>query len=222
MKPKIDSPIKLYFYKYLKGGQKTFNVGGLLMTPHFNEEMEKVEWYFENPNKVSINLYALNGYIDNLLFDFTKTTSPKFYDLLRNKQYVMTNKELYFSPKDKKEFLEKLSEVKTFSFDDFSFDVEPFDLLVTTSNDRLLFTVFLTISNPHNPYTDEKLSRSELYDMMGGLDSEDDFIGSFDNHYASFINYIFHEKPNIFDHNDMYIQLDLRFFLDNKEIKYWY
>lgn len=221
MKPKIDSPIKLYFYKFLKGGQKIFNVGGLLMTPHFNEEMEKIEWYFENPNKVSINLYALNGYIDNILFEFTKATSPKFYELLRNEQYVMTNKELYFSPKDKKEFLEKLSEVKTFSFDDFSFDVEPFDLLATTSADRLLFTVFLSISNPHNRYTNEKLSRSELYEMMGGLDFESDFKGSFDTHYASFVSYIYKEKPNIFDVNEMYIEFDLRFFLDKKEIKYW-
>ena len=41
MIPKIDSPIKLYFYKFLKGGRKQIQVGDITLTPEYDEYSDK-------------------------------------------------------------------------------------------------------------------------------------------------------------------------------------
>ena len=222
MKPKIDSPIKLYFYKYLMGGERTFNFGGVILEPSYNEDNDQIAWYISNPNNESFSLTTLYHQIDGILNDFSLLTDESFYYELKGEQVIESKNQLYFSEKDKNKFLELSKQSKTFSFGNFSFIILPYDVDIHVDSNRLLITVYVKVINPTNNSTGEKIGYAELNEMMDGLAYDDDFIEKMDATFPSLTTYIYGNMPNIFDPNMMYIQNDMLFYTDKKKsIKYW-
>ena len=82
------NPIKLYFYKWLKGGNKTFDLNGILLTPEIDEAEDFINWYIKNPNDISYTKYGLSAFIDNELYNFSRLTASEFYGKLYRKQSV--------------------------------------------------------------------------------------------------------------------------------------
>jgi hypothetical protein len=108
MNPKIDSPIKLYFYKFLRGGRKTIEVDDITLTPEYDEYSDKVYWTMDNPNDSSYSSYVLRAYVQESAHDFGKLTSEEYFKEVDKKQKLETPKAIYLNLNKKISFYNTL------------------------------------------------------------------------------------------------------------------
>jgi hypothetical protein len=215
------NPIKLYFYKWLKGGNITFDLNGLLLTPRIDDAEDFIHWEMKNPDDVSYTIYALNGFIDNELYNFSKLTASEFYDKLYRKQSVEVPRKLYINDEDFDSFLNYARSKEIYHFGEVKATMSVFDISFDVYSDSFYINLDVKLFNPLNPKTKEKLHYSEVQDVMLGLNEDDRFIEYIDGLFARLLNEIW-DIPTLIDKENMSIQVYPRFYTDKgQKIETW-
>lgn len=207
------NPIKLYFYKWLKGGNKTFDFNGILLTPRIDDAEDFIHWDMQNPNDISYTSYAINNFIDNELYNFSKVTASEFYDRLYRKQSVKVPRKLYINDEDFDSFLNYTRSKEIYHFSEVKATMSVFDISFDVNSDSFYINLDIKLLNPTNPETSEKLNYSEVQDLMLGLDEDDRFIEYIDGLFTRLLNEIW-EIPTLIDKENMSIQVYPRFYTD--------
>ena len=215
------NPIKLYFYKWLKGGNKTFDFNGILLTPIIDDAEDFIHWEMKNPNEVSYTRFAINNFIDNELYKFSKVTASEFYDRLYRKQSVKVPRKSYINDEDYDKFLNLVQRVETYNYQDVKANMYVFDMGFDSDSDGFYINLDMKLFNPINPKTKEKLYYSEVQDVMLGLNEDDRFIEYIDKLFARLLDEIW-STPTLIDKDNMIIQVYPRFYTDKgQEIRTW-
>jgi hypothetical protein len=139
MNPKIDSPIKLYFYKFLRGGRKTIEVDDITLTPEYDEYSDKVYWTMDNPNDSSYSSYTLRAYVEEVAHDFGKMTSEEYFKEVDKKQKLETPQAIYIKPEQENKFLQYAKKTTTFNYKELLMDIQAFDVYPTMDSDGMYF-----------------------------------------------------------------------------------
>ena len=105
-----------YYYSYLTeiNGNKPLDLSGILLTPTLVDN--KIIWFMENPNNESYSKYGIEGFVDDLLMDFSNKTAGEFYDKLYRKQSINIEKELYLTEEFKNKLLNLAQKKTKFDF----------------------------------------------------------------------------------------------------------
>ena len=215
------NPIKLYFYKWLQGGNKTFDFNGILLTPIIDDAEDFINWDMQNPNNISYTSYAINNFIDNELFNFSRLTASEFYDRLYRKQSVKVPRKLYINDEDFDSFLNYARSKEIYHFSEVKAIMSVFDISYDVNSDSFYINLDIKLLNPTNPETKEKLYYSEVQDLMLGLNEDDRFIEYIDGLFARLLNEIW-EIPTLIDKDNMSIQVYPRFYTDKgQKIRTW-
>jgi hypothetical protein len=215
------NPIKLYFYKWLKGGNKTFDFNGILLTPIIDDAEDFIRWEMKNPNDVSYTRFAINNFIDNELYKFSRLTASEFYDKLYRKQSVKVPKKIYINDEDYDKFLNLVQRVETYNYQDVKANMYVFDMGFDSDSDSFYINLDIKLLNPTNPETSEKLYYSEVQDVMLGLNEDDRFIEYIDKLFARLLDEIW-STPTLIDKDNMSIQVYPRFYTDKgQKIRTW-
>lgn len=215
------NPIKLYFYKWLKGGNKTFDFNGILLTPIIDDAEDFIRWEMKNPNEVSYTRFAINNFIDNELYKFSKVTASEFYDRLYRKQSVKVPRKLYINDEDYDKFLNLVQRVETYNYQDVKANMYVFDMGFDSDSDSFYINLDIKLLNPTNPETSEKLYYSEVQDVMLGLNEDDRFIEYIDKLFARLLDEIW-STPTLIDKDNMSIQVYPIFYTDKgQKIRTW-
>jgi len=215
------NPIKLYFYKWLQGGNKTFDFNGILLTPIIDDAEDFINWDMQNHNDVSYTSYAINNFIDNELFNFSRLTASEFYDRLYRKQSVEVPRKLYINDEDFDSFLNYARSKEIYHFSEVKATMSVFDISFDVNSDSFYINLDIKLLNPTNPETKEKLYYSEVQDLMFGLNEDDRFIEYIDGLFARLLNEIW-EIPTLIDKDNMSIQVYPRFYTDKgQKIRTW-
>ena len=215
------NPIKLYFYKWLKGGNKTFDFNGILLTPIIDDAEDFIRWEMKNPNEVSYTRFAINNFIDNELYKFSKVTASEFYDRLYRKQSVKVPKKIYINDEDYDKFVNLVQRVETYNYQDVKANMYVFDMGFDSDSDSFYINLDIKLLNPTNPETSEKLYYSEVQDVMLGLNEDDRFIEYIDKLFARLLDEIW-STPTLIDKDNMSIQVHPRFYTDKgQKIRTW-
>jgi hypothetical protein len=215
------NPIKLYFYKWLQGGNKTFDFNGILLTPIIDDAEDFINWDMQNPNNISYTIYAINNFIDNELFNFSRLTASEFYDRLYRKQSVKVPRKLYINDEDFDSFLNYARSKQIYNFSEVKAIMSVFDIGFDVASDVFSIDLDIKLLNPTNPETSEKLNYSEVQDLMLGLNEDDRFIEYIDGLFARLLNEIW-EIPTLIDKDNMSIQVYPRFYTDKgQKIRTW-
>jgi hypothetical protein len=215
------NPIKLYFYKWLKGGNKTFDFNGILLTPIIDDAEDFIRWEMKNPNEVSYTRFAINNFIDNELYKFSRLTASEFYDKLYRKQSVKVPKKIYINDEDFDLFFDFARSKEIYHFGDVIARMSIFDMSFDVNSDS--FGIFLDIKllTPLNPETKEKLDYSEVQDVMLGLNEYDSFFEYIDKLFERLLDKIW-SIPTLIDNDNMTIQVHPRFYTDKgQKIRTW-
>jgi hypothetical protein len=215
------NPIKLYFYKWLQGGNKTFDFNGILLTPIIDDAEDFINWDMQNPNNISYTSYAINNFIDNELYNFSRLTASEFYDKLYRKQSVKVPRKLYINDEDFDSFLNYARSKQIYNFSEVKAIMSVFDIGFDVASDVFSIDLDIKLLNPTNPETSEKLNYSEVQDLMLGLNEDDRFIEYIDGLFARLLNEIW-EIPTLIDKDNMSIQVYPRFYTDKgQKIRTW-
>jgi len=215
------NPIKLYFYKWLQGGNKTFDFNGILLTPIIDDAEDFINWDMQNPNNISYTSYAINNFIDNELFNFSRFTASEFYDRLYRKQSVKVPRKLYINDEDFDLFFDFARSKEIYHFSEVKATMSVFDISFDVNSDSFYINLDIKLLNPTNPETSEKLNYSEVQDLMFGLNEDDRFIEYIDGLFARLLNEIW-EIPTLIDKDNMSIQVYPRFYTDKgQKIETW-
>jgi hypothetical protein len=215
------NPIKLYFYKWLQGGNKTFDFNGILLTPIIDDAEDFINWDMQNHNDVSYTSYAINNFIDNELFNFSRLTASEFYDRLYRKQSVEVPRKLYINDEDFDSFLNYARSKEIYHFSEVKATMSVFDISFDVNSDSFYINLDIKLLNPTNPETKEKLYYSEVQVVMLGLNEDDRFIEYIDGLFARLLNEIW-DIPTLIDNDNMTIQVHPRFYTDKgQKIRTW-
>jgi len=210
MKPQINSPITLYFYKFLKGG-KTFDLDGILLTPQLIND--KIIWSMENPNDVSYSKYGIEGFIVDLLRDFSNRTANEFYDKLYRNQSIKIRKELYLTDEFKNKLLNLAQKKTRFNYGDVISDMLTFKIDYYIENDRFVLQLSIKLSNPKDSDTYERITFPEVEDRYHSLSDDDEFENYTDETFSNLTTFIWNSST-IFDKENMFIQIYIQFYTD--------
>jgi len=223
MTPKIDSPVKLYFYKFLKGGNKTIQVSDITLLPEYDQYSDRVYWTMNNPNDSSYSSYVLRAYIEESVNDFSKMTNTDFFKLVNPKQKLETPQAVYVTPEQENKFLQHAKKSTTFNYKALLIDIQAFDVYPTMDSDGMYFTISVICKNPFNKETNEYLTYDELKDVLDYYkewDSYFDYVN--DTLFTSLMDYTWSKIPTLFDNTYMITTCDIRYFTpDKKEIRLW-
>lgn len=223
MTPKIDSPIKLYFYKFLRGGKKTLQVGDITLLPEYDEYSDKVYWTMDNPNDSSYSSYTLRGYVEEAAHDFSKMTSNDYFKEVDKKQKLETPQAIYIKPEQENKFLQYAKKSTTFNYKELLMDIQAFDVYPTMDSEGLYFTISVICKNPFDKETNKYMSYDWLKDRLDYYkewDSYFDYVSSI--LFNSLEDYTWSKIPTLFDNTYMITNCDIRYFTpDKKEIKLW-
>jgi hypothetical protein len=223
MNPKIDSPIKLYFYKFLRGGRKTIEVDDITLTPEYDEYSDKVYWTMDNPNDSSYSSYTLRAYVEEVAHDFGKMTSEEYFKEVDKKQKLETPQAIYIKPEQENKFLQYAKKTTTFNYKELLMDIQAFDVYPTMDSDGMYFTISVICKNPFDKETNKYLTYKDLKDKLDYYkewDSYFDYV-SF-TLFTSLMDYAWSKIPTLFDNTYMDTMCDIRYFTpDKKEIKLW-
>lgn len=223
MSPKIDSPLKLYFYKFLKGGKKTIQVGDITLSPEYDEYSNIIYWTIDNPNDSSYSSYTLSGYIEESVQDFSQLTDKSYFTLLSKQQKLETPQVFYIKPSDEEKFLRLAQETTKYKTKSLQMDIHAFDVKINmVDSDMIGFTISIVCFNPYNPEQKQKLTYSELRDKLDEDKELDSFFEYTQNLFNGLIDYIWVNKPALFDNTYMFSQCYIRYFTPtHKEMKIW-
>jgi hypothetical protein len=215
------NPIKLYFYKWLKGGNKTFDLNGILLTPEIDEAEDFINWYIKNPNDISYTKYGLSAFIDNELYNFSKVTASEFYEKLHRKQSVMTSFKIYINDKDYDKFINLAQSVETYKYEDVKANMYVFDMGFNVDGDIFGVTLDIKLIYPTDPNTRDKLTYSQVRERLIGLNEDDRFIEYIDTRFMPILDEIWN-TPNLFDKDNMAVSCYPKFYTDKGQImKHW-
>jgi hypothetical protein len=223
MNPKIDSPIKLYFYKFLRGGRKTIEVDDITLTPEYDEYSDKVYWTMDNPNDSSYSSYTLRAYVEEVAHDFGKMTSEEYFKEVDKKQKLETPQAIYIKPEQENKFLQYAKKTTTFNYKELLMDIQVFDVYPKMDSDGMYFTISVICKNPFDKETNKYLTYKDLKDKL-------DYYKEWDSYYdyvsftlfTSLMDYVWSRIPTLFDNTYMDTNCDIRYFTpDKKEIKLW-
>jgi len=218
------NPIKLYFYKWLKGGNKTFDLNGILFKPRFDEEKEFIYWDVKNPNNVSYSEYGLEAFIDDQLYEFSKVTVSEFHHKLHRRQDLSTiPQKLYINDEDFDTLFKLVQNVTKFKFDNLQSDIHVFDMGFDIDSDILGIILDVKLINPIDPKTKEKLTYTEVQERLIGLNEDDDFNDYISYHlFANLQGSFWYNRPNIFDRDNMVVDIYPQFYTDKgRRMKHW-
>jgi hypothetical protein len=223
MNPKIDSPIKLYFYKFLRGGRKTIEVDDITLTPEYDEYSDKVYWTMDNPNDSSYSSYTLRAYVEEVAHDFGKMTSEEYFKEVDKNQKLETPQAIYLKPEQENKFLQYAKKTTTFNYKELLMDIQAFDVYTTMDSDGMYFTISVICKNPFDKETNKYMSYDWLKDRLDYYkewDSYFDYVSSI--LFNSLEDYTWSKIPTLFDNTYMHTMCDIRYFTpDKKEIKIW-
>lgn len=222
MNPKIDSPIKLYFYKFLKGGKKQIQVGDIILSPEYDEYSDKIYWTMDNPNDSSYSSYVLMGYVQESAYDFGKLTSNDYFKEVDRKQKLETPQAIYIKPNDEEKFLELAQETTNFKYKEIKMNIHAFDITTRVDSDGVYFTISVICLNPYNTKKEQNLTYSELKERLNEYKEWDSYFDYTEYFFSNLLDYVWNEAPSIFDQTNMITQADIRYFTPtHKEIKLW-
>lgn len=223
MNPKIDSPIKLYFYKFLRGGKKTLQVGDITLSPEYDEYSDKVYWTIDNPNDSSYSSYVLRAYVQESAHDFGKLTSEEYFKEIDKKQKLETPTAIYLNPEQENKFLQYAKKTTSFNYKELLMDIQVFDVYPTMDSDGMYFNISVICKNPFDKETNKYLTYKDLKDKL-------DYYKEWDSYYdyvsftlfTSLMDYVWSRIPTLFDNTYMHTNCDIRYFTpDKKELKLW-
>ena len=215
------NPIKLYFYKWLKGGNKTFDFNGILLTPIIDDAEDFINWDMQNPNNISYTSYAINNFIDNELYNFSRLTASEFYDKLYRKQSVKVPKKLYINDEDYDKFVNLAQSVETYNYGDIKANMYVFDMGFDCDGDVFSVNLDIKLLYPTDPNTRDKLTYSQVQERLIGLNEDDRFIEYIDTRFMPILDEIWN-TPNLFDKDNMVIGCYPQFYTDKgQRMKHW-
>jgi hypothetical protein len=223
MDEKPKSLLELYFYRFLKGGEKQIDLNGFILTPTFNAEEQRIIWIPSNPNKLSFAKYTLTSHVEKPLFKFSNMIyAPDFFADVVARQQIDVVQKLFISPKDYDIFMDELKKMELFSFENFEFKTKVLNLEIKNNGyDEMDFYVDFEISDPINPETDEKITFTELSERMYGLNEDDSFVDKIDNWFLQFFDFLLKERPSLVC-RDTIASFYPNFLMKNgRPIKYW-
>jgi hypothetical protein len=212
-----------YYYSYLTdiSNNKPFDFNGILLRPRITETKDFIHWDMKNPNNISYTSYAINNFIDNELYKFSKVTAGEFYDRLYTKQHVDLSRNIYINDEDFDSFLNYARSKQIYHFSEVKAIMSVFDISFDVNSDSFNINLDIKLLNPTNPETSEKLNYSEVQDLMFGLNEDDRFIEYIDGLFARLLNEIW-EIPTLIDKDNMSIQVYPRFYTDKgQKIRTW-
>ena len=201
-----------YYYSYLTeiNGNKPLDLSGILLTPTLVDN--KIIWFMENPNNKSYSKYGIEGFVDDLLMDFSNKTAGEFYDKLYRKQSINIEKELYLTEEFKNKLLNLAQKKTKFDYASVISDMWVFKINYYIENDRFVFQLSIELSNPKDSDTYERISFAEVEDRYHSL-SDDEFEKYTDETFSDLMNFIWN-SPTIFDKQNMFIQIYIQFYTD--------
>jgi hypothetical protein len=199
------------YYKSLK---KPTNINGLLLYPFMEDG--NIRWEYDNQNNVSFNIDTIEGYLEQLIYDFFKLVGlePDFRELTPKYCKIDSPKTLYITNELKSKLEKSLSKIKTiYLFDgeeNFKCDSQMINWeLKRQDTESLSLYVSFKIYNASidkEPVDDIKASMwlQEFTYSDEAMESEEDVI-----HEATSI--IYNEK-NIYDSDYMYVNTVLDYY----------
>lgn len=202
-----------YYYSYLTeiNGNKPLDLSGILLTPTLVDN--KIIWFMENPNNESYSKYGIEGFVDDLLMDFSNKTAGEFYDKLYRKQSINIEKELYLTEEFKNKLLNLAKKKTKFDYASVISDMWVFKINYYIENDRFVFQLSIELSNPKDSDTYERISFAEVEDRYHSLSDDDGFENYTDETFSDLMNFIWN-SPTIFDKQNMFIQIFIQFYTD--------
>jgi hypothetical protein len=202
-----------YYYSYLTeiNGNKPLDLSGILLTPTLVDN--KIIWFMENPNNESYSKYGIEGFVDDLLMDFSNKTAGEFYDKLYRKQSINIEKELYLTEEFKNKLLNLAQKKTKFDYASVISDMWVFKINYYIENDRFVFQLSIELSNPKDSDTYERISFAEVEDRYHSLSDDDEFEKYTDETFSDLMNFIWN-SPTIFDKQNMFIQIYIQFYTD--------
>lgn len=202
-----------YYYSYLTeiNGNKPLDLSGILLTPTLVDN--KIIWLMENPNNKSYSKYGIEGFVDDLLMDFSNKTAGEFYDKLYRKQSINIEKELYLTEEFKNKLLNLAQKKTKFDYASVISDMWVFKINYYIENDRFVFQLSIELSNPKDSDTYERISFAEVEDRYHSLSDDDGFENYTDETFSDLMNFIWN-SPTIFDKQNMFIQIFIQFYTD--------
>jgi hypothetical protein len=202
-----------YYYSYLTeiSGDEPLDLSGILLTPTLVDN--KIIWFMENPNNESYSKYGIEGFVDDLLMDFSNKTAGEFYDKLYRKQSINIEKELYLTEEFKNKLLNLAQKKTKFDYASVISDMWVFKINYYIENDRFVFQLSIELSNPKDSDTYERISFAEVEDRYHSLSDDDGFENYTDETFSDLMNFIWN-SPTIFDKQNMFIQIFIQFYTD--------
>jgi hypothetical protein len=202
-----------YYYSYLTeiSGDEPLDLSGILLTPTLVDN--KIIWLMENPNNKSYSKYGIEGFVDDLLMDFSNKTAGEFYDKLYRKQSINIEKELYLTEEFKNKLLNLAQKKTKFDYASVISDMWVFKINYYIENDRFVFQLSIELSNPKDSDTYERISFAEVEDRYHSLSDDDGFENYTDETFSDLMNFIWN-SPTIFDKQNMFIQIFIQFYTD--------
>ena len=202
-----------YYYSYLTeiSGDEPLDLSGILITPTLVDN--KIIWLMENPNNKSYSKYGIEGFVDDLLMDFSNKTAGEFYDKLYRKQSINIEKELYLTEEFKNKLLNLAQKKTKFDYASVISDMWVFKINYYIENDRFVFQLSIELSNPKDSDTYERITFAEVEDRYHSLSDDDEFEKYTDETFSDLMNLIWN-SPTIFDKQNMVIQIYIQFYTD--------
>ena len=206
----MEKIIQIY-YKSLK---KPTNINGLLLYPFMEDG--KIRWEYDNQNNVSFNIDTIEGYLEQLIYDFFKLVGiePDFRELTPKYCKIDSPKTLYINNELKSKLEKSLSKIKTMHLFDGEKNFKCNSQMINwelkrQDNESLSLYVSFKIYNASidkEPVDDIKASKwlQEFTYSDWAMESEEDVI-----HEATSI--IYYEK-NIYDKDYMSINTVLDYY----------
>jgi len=108
--------IKLYYKKL----DKPTNLNGLILHPFLQED--RIIWKYENPNDVSFYTDVINGYLEELLYDFLRSvginSSNIDWKYLSSKYCKLENSDVYISYDTRNKINQQCDRLNTIKLND--------------------------------------------------------------------------------------------------------
>jgi len=217
----IDDPTKLYFYKYLKGGNKKILVGDIILSPTYNENNDVVVWTMDNPKGNSFSRQVLQDYIDEKLNDFSKITDKKFYREIS--QSLKTPINYYISEKDENKFMELVNRTSEFNYKELFMYITPFNIDIDMNRDGIFFSISMTCHKPYDKNKREKLQYEELKEKLDYYKEWDSYFEYIDFYlFEDLLDFVSNNMPTIYINNVSILGVSVRYFTPSySEIKIW-
>jgi len=199
------------YYKSLK---KPTNINGLLLYPFMEDG--NIRWEYDNQNNVSFNIDTVEGYLEQLIYDFFELAglNPDFRELTPKYCKIDSPKTLYITNELKSKFEKSLSKIKTIHLFDggenFKCDSQMINWEIKRQDSEML-TIYVNF-RIYNSFIDKKpVDGTEASEWLQEFTLSDEAMESEEEVIHQAMNLIFNEK-NIYDRDYMMINVVLDYY----------